>query len=111
MIFGIACDGDATAILPNNVALRDCVHGVIGSLGLNIWPDSANNWLNGVGVKQNNPVHATKSSYQFSAFALGHHRAFGALRPPNGGVGIYSDHQAVAEFPGTLEITKVSNVQ
>ena len=111
MVFRIPDDGDSSAITGHNVALWNRVGCVIGSFGLNIWlnlaDESANVWLR----KNYDRIYRCESCQDFGALVLGHDRTRFAFECSHRGVGVYCNHKLSAQFFRGLQVTHMADMK
>src|SRR6185312_2824715 len=111
MIFRIANNGDAAPAGDHHIPLGDGLRGVIGSFGVNIRANKANEVANVKGIKDDHSVHVSQSCQNFCAFMLWNTRAACAFESAHTGIRVYGHHQIAAQLFGPAQITYMSNVQ
>ena len=111
MVFRITDDCDSSTITCHHVALWNRLGCVIGSFGLNIWMNLADDSAN-VGLRKDyDRIDSCESGEDFCALVLGHHRTLFAFECSHRIVGVYGNHELSAEFFGGLQITHMSDMQ
>src|SRR6185437_2080887 len=111
MVLGIAHNGNAAATGDHHIPLGNGFRGVIGSFGVNIRANKADEIANVGRVKYEYGIYVGKSSENFCAFILGNARPASAFEGAHTGIRVYSHHQIAPQLFGAAQITHVSNVQ
>ena len=111
MVFRITDDCDSSTITCHRVALWNRLGCVIGSFGLNVWlnlaDESANIWLG----KNYDCIDRCQSGEDFGALVLGHDRTRFTFECSHRGVGVYCNHELSAQFFRSLQIPDMTDMQ
>src|ERR1700722_7786205 len=111
MFFGIANNGDANAEQRRHFALRNRVHGVVGSFGVDVRLKFAQQRFHIELIENNDVVDGFERGDQGSTRALGQDWSTFTLQFARSGVGVNADDEQVAFGPSCLQITNVADVQ
>jgi hypothetical protein len=111
MSFWVARDGDPNAQLRGNFPLGNRVCGVVGSLGVDVGTQFAQERLDIWLVENQDVVHGFKSGDKLGASAFGENGTAGTFQAPLTGIGIDSDDEDIAFAPGSGKVTDVADVE
>jgi len=111
VILGIANDNDSASKSFDCVALRYVGHGVVGTFGVKVGADFANDGAHVDFRENNHGIHVCQGCEDFGAFFGRHNGPAFALQCPHGSVGVYGDNQFAAEFAGSMEVADMADME
>ncbi len=111
MVFGVAYNHNASSAAFNFIPLRNILRRIVCPLGMKIRTYLANNRAHIFLCKNYHRVHVRQSRQNFSAFFRRHHRPPFTLQRAYRCVVIHRDNQFAAEFPRSMQVPYVPNVQ
>jgi hypothetical protein len=111
VIFGVSDDGYASTVLGERISFRDRISGVVGSLGMNVRTDLANDGPYIEFRKDNYSINGGECSKDFRALILWHQGAALAFKSADGVVGVYSYDELATEGFGRAKVTHMTNMQ
>jgi len=111
MIFRIANDFYAASVGENHIALGNRIHGVVGSLGLNVRTNFTNDSAHIELRKNHHCVHCRKCGDDFGALVFRNNRTSFGLERSHRCIGVNGDHQFAAQCFRRGKITNVPDMQ
>ena len=111
VILGITHDDHPASTGFDLIALGDALHRVVGTLGMKIGTDFADDSAHVFFWKNYDGVHVRQRSENFRAFFGGHHWPPFALQRAHGSICIHRNNQFAAEIPRGMQVTYVADMQ
>ena len=111
MIFWIADDHDAPAAGFDFIAFRNAIFCVVGSLGVKVRPNLADDRANVLFRKDDDGIDIRKRGQNFCALIGGHNRPSLSLQTAHRIICVYGDHQLRADRMRRVQIADVPNVK
>lgn len=111
MILGITNDDDAAATGFDYIVLGDALRRVVGAFGMKVRTDLANDGAHVFFWEDNDGVHIRQRRQNFRAFFGRHYGPPFTLQSARGSIAVHRDNQLAAEFPGSMEVADMADVQ
>ena len=111
MVFGIADDGDPSAVRADDLTLGDAIDGVVSSLGVNVGPDRHDKLRYRRLVKYRHIMDPLDRTHDLGPLALGDERTARAFELLGLPVGIDPNDQNIAKLGRSQQVSHVAYVK